>query len=296
MKNTFTRRTGIPLRLSSSVRHDLQSCRPSRLGRLAAAMPLHDSRCHIASRLQLCLAGGESLLGINSVRSAGELCPATLCIARGRWGNWPDIKILVSGMYPEIVHTRLSVADCAIRVAHKSGLEGRHVRAQILKRSDCQSLEHFLSAHVFALNMIQSRYDLQSGIFRTYIPADCKSRRYALRPPERHLTIPLPHSLAAAIAPRRQEKSARRQFSPLGKVSCVIEPDADCGRGRLVPRFRLASRSAASGHSRQQFCNPPSRANPIPAHRMVYLPARWKEKVPTSNYERPHRGFRQRLI
>ena len=59
--------------------------------------------------------------------------------------------------------------------------------------------------------------------------------------------VPQSFRLAAAIAPRRREKSARHQFSPLGKASYVLKPDADCGRGRLVPRFRLASRSAASG-------------------------------------------------
>ena len=72
-------------------------------------------------------------------------------------------EIIVSGTSPEIVPTWLSMADFAIRRAHKSALEERHVRAQILKRSDCQLLEHFLSAHVFALNMIQSCYDLQAG-------------------------------------------------------------------------------------------------------------------------------------
>ena len=35
-----------------------------------------------------------------------------------------DIKILVSGMFSEIVPARLSKADFAIRIAHKSGLEG----------------------------------------------------------------------------------------------------------------------------------------------------------------------------
>ena len=59
--------------------------------------------------------------------------------------------------------------------------------------------------------------------------------------------VPQSFRLAAAIAPRRRKKSARHQFSPLGKVSCVLKPDADCGRGRLVPRLRLTSRSAASG-------------------------------------------------
>ena len=66
-------------------------------------------------------------------------------------------EILVSGTPPEIVHTRLSMADFAVRRAHKSALEGRHVRAQILKRSDCQLLEHFLCAHVFVLKIIPSR-------------------------------------------------------------------------------------------------------------------------------------------
>ncbi len=39
----------------------------------ATAMRLQVSRCHIASRLQLCLADGKSLLGINSVRSARQV-------------------------------------------------------------------------------------------------------------------------------------------------------------------------------------------------------------------------------
>ena len=38
----------------------------------ADAMPLHASRCHIASRRQLCLADGKSPLGVNSVRSARQ--------------------------------------------------------------------------------------------------------------------------------------------------------------------------------------------------------------------------------
>ena len=80
---------------------------------------------------------------------------SSLC--RRRWENWPDIKILVSGTPPEIVRTRLSKTDFVIRRAHKSALEGRHVRAQILKRSDCQLLEHFLCAHVFVLKIIPSR-------------------------------------------------------------------------------------------------------------------------------------------
>ena len=89
----------------------------------------------------------------------------------------------MSGTPPEIVPTRLSKADFAIRRAHKSGLEGRHVRAQILKRSDCQLLEHFLSAHVFALNMIQSSYDLHFGLI-----TDLHSGGLQIMP-VRHLTI-----------------------------------------------------------------------------------------------------------
>ena len=131
-------------------------------------MPPHDSRCHIASRLQLRLAGDKSLLGINSVRSAKQAArrfiPFNGSFCRGQWENWPYIKILVSETPPEIVPTRLSMADFAIRRAHKSALEERHVRAQILKFPDCQLLEHFRRAHVFALNMIQSRYDLQAGV------------------------------------------------------------------------------------------------------------------------------------
>ena len=58
--------------------------------------------------------------------------------------------------------------------------------------------------------------------------------------------VPQSFRLAAAIVPRRREKSAHHQFSPLGAASYAPEPDADCRRERLVPRFRLASRSAAS--------------------------------------------------
>ena len=36
--------------------------------------------------------------------------------------------------------------------------------------------------------------------------------------------VPQSFRLAAAIAPRRREKSARHQFSPLGKASCVPHP------------------------------------------------------------------------
>ena len=36
--------------------------------------------------------------------------------------------------------------------------------------------------------------------------------------------------------------------------SLELKPDADCGRGWLFPRFRLTSRSAASGGSRSPFC------------------------------------------
>ena len=71
-------------------------------------------------------------------------------------------------MFSEIAPARPSKADFAIRRAHKSGLEGRHVRAQILKRSDCQLLGHFLSAHVFALNMIQFSYDLHFGLITDF--------------------------------------------------------------------------------------------------------------------------------
>ena len=87
--------------------------------------------------------------------------------------------------------------------------------------------------------------------------------------------------IIAASVPRgcncasQAKKPARRQFSPPGKASCIMNPaglqawfrritnhagthtdsfrplerrpDTDCGRGKLFPRFRLASRSAASG-------------------------------------------------
>ena len=38
-------------------------------------------------------------------------------------------EILVSGMFSEIAPARPSKADFAIRIAHKSGLEERHVRS-----------------------------------------------------------------------------------------------------------------------------------------------------------------------
>ena len=94
--------------------------------------------------------------------------------------------------------------------------------------------------------------------------------------------LSLRQDLAAAIAPRRRKNPARRQFRPLGKAGGVMnpaglsrifnpaglqtwfwqitnhagthtdsfrslerKPDADCRRGRLFPRFRLASCSAA---------------------------------------------------
>ena len=104
-----------------------------------------------------------------------------------------------------------------------------------------------------------------------YIPADCKSCRNATS------RFTLSHSLAAAIAPRRQKKSARHQFSPLGKTRCVPRP-------------------ITVDDNRWQFCNPPSRANPVAAHRMAYPLPRWKEKVHTFSGECPHRSFRQRLI
>ena len=105
--------------------------------RLAAAIAPH--RRKKSARRQF------SPLGKPSARQFipfnGSLCPGT---------NWSDIKILVSGPPPEIVPTRLSKADFAIRVAHKSALEERHVRALILKFPDCQLLEYLLCAHVFA--------------------------------------------------------------------------------------------------------------------------------------------------
>ena len=121
-----------------------------------------------------------SLLGKASAR---RFIPFNGSFCRGRWGNWPDIKILVSGPPPEIVSARPSKADFAIRRAHKSALEERHVRAQILKFPDCQLLEHFLRAHVFALNMIPSSYDLQAGLI-----TDLHSGELQITP-ECHLTI-----------------------------------------------------------------------------------------------------------
>ena len=51
--------------------------------------------------------------------------------------------------------------------------------------------------------------------------------------------------LAAAIAPRRREKSAQRQFSPLGKASCVPEPGRGLQAREVCPPF-FASRAAVS--------------------------------------------------
>ena len=138
--------------------------------------------------------------------------------------------------------------------------------AQVLECSDCQSLEHFFRAHVFALNMIQSSYDLKSGCpgFRSggFLSAALFREIHRLRPgrscgiqsraceangrnpvPFVRFTplpcvsegltvadefhVPQSFRLAATIAPRRREKSARRQFSPLGTASYVLEPDAD---------------------------------------------------------------------
>jgi len=62
-----------------------------------------------------------------------------------------------------------------------------------------------------------------------YIPADCKSYRNVTS------RFTLSHSLAAAIVPRRREKSARHQFRPLGEARCVLKPDAGCGEGGLSP-------------------------------------------------------------
>ena len=65
----------------------------------------------------------------------------------------------------------------------------------------------------------------------------------------------LQHSLAAVIAPRRRQKPARHQFSLLG-------------RNGLSDNI--------------QFCNPPSRTNPVAGPYRAYLPARWKGKAYTS--------------
>ena len=136
-------------------------------------------------------------------------------------------------MYPEIVPTRLSKADFAIRRAHKSALEERHERAQILKFPDCQLLEYLLRAHVFSRNMIQSSYDLHAGCpgFRSggflYAALFRGIHRFHLGSlhgvQERvnvanEFHVPQSFRLATAIAPRRREKFARRQFRPLGKT------------------------------------------------------------------------------
>ena len=47
-----------------------------------------------------------------------QFIPSNGSLWRGRWENWPDIEILVSGMYPEIAHARASKADFTIRRAH----------------------------------------------------------------------------------------------------------------------------------------------------------------------------------
>ena len=49
--------------------------------------------------------------------------------------------------------------------------------AQVLKYLDCQLFEHFLRTHVFALNMIQSSYNLQAGLITDLHP---RCRRFAI--------------------------------------------------------------------------------------------------------------------
>ena len=139
--------------------------------------------------------------------------------------------------------------------------------AQVLECPYYQSLEHFLCAHVFALNMIQSSYDLQSGCpgFRSggFYPPPCfvkfigftlavstgfkKGSMYLMEGIRFHLCasplfhacaeglvvadefhVPLSFRLAAAIVPRRRERSARHQFSPLGTASYVQKPEPQC--------------------------------------------------------------------
>ena len=85
-------------------------------------------------------------------------------------------EILVSGMYPEIAPTRPSKADFAIHRAHKSGPEGRHVRARVLEYPGCQLLGHFLRAHVLC-DLVHP--DLQSSLITYLVTAHCKSRRNA---------------------------------------------------------------------------------------------------------------------
>ena len=63
--------------------------------------------------------------------------------------------------------------------------------AQVLKLPDCQLLEHFLRAHVFARNMIQYSYDLQAGLITDFL-------RIA-----NHAGTP-PHDLRCHIASRLQ--------------------------------------------------------------------------------------------
>ena len=87
--------------------------------------------CNCASQ-----TGKVHSASIQSARQAnppGDSSRSMVHSAWGRWDNWPDIKILVSGTPPEIVHTRLSKADFAISRAHKSASEGRHVRRASLR-------------------------------------------------------------------------------------------------------------------------------------------------------------------
>ena len=133
---------------------------------------------------------------------------------------------------------------------------------QVFKCLDCQLLEYFLRAHVFALNMIQSSYNLQSGcpgfrsggflsaaLFREihrlrlgqscgiqsracgangrnpfpfvrFTPLPCVCGGFSRRADGFH--VPQSFRLAAAIVPRRRQKPARHQFSPLGKAVLTL--------------------------------------------------------------------------
>ena len=105
--------------------------------RAAVPRPAPRHGCNAASRFTL----PHGLAAAIVPRRRGKVCSPSIQSARQgnqpgdsyrsmvhsvgrRWETWPDIKILVSGTYLEIVPTRLSMADFAIRRAHKSALEG----------------------------------------------------------------------------------------------------------------------------------------------------------------------------
>ena len=143
--------------------------------------------------------------------------------------------------------------------------------------------------HYRRINVLQLRWRPFS---RTCNLATCLPSRLQLRLTFHVVTEPSRLQLRLAD----EKKSARRQFSPLGTAGGVmnpaqssrifnpvglqtrfrritnhagtrtdlsrsleLKPDADCGRGRLFPRFRLTSCSAAYGGNRSPFCTGTSR-------------------------------------